>query len=63
MAPKAPKAPKPVVSAVSPKVYIASAPSISDVAWYYFFLEDIPIHVIEEIRSVLPPNTLRLLLP
>ena len=59
---KPPKTPKPIGPAISPKVYIASALSVFEVARDYLFQEDIQILAIKEIHSDLP-NTIRLLLP
>ena len=66
MAPKSSKTAKilkPAGPAISPKIYVTFAPSVSEISCDYFFLEDIPIHAIEEIHSALLPNTIRLLLP
>lgn len=53
---KVPKASKLIGPAISPKVYIASTPSVSEIARDYLFPEDILIHAIEEIHSDLPPT-------
>ena len=66
MAPKSSKTPKtskPIDPVISPKIYLTSAPSMSEIACDYLFSEDIPIHAIEEIHSALSPNTIHLLLP